>query len=798
MQQTTIRKKLVRTSLLVLAPAFLIVTLAVAALNVWVSGRNQSASAARIEASLKAKGRVLTSNNAQALQGMAEGNAFLQIQALVASTVQDDPDVIHGTFMMSDSSLPWAMADEGDSTGRLVKADTIHDTGLAWVASRTTIASRSVLHGSDSVLEFAAPVGVPGEPPIGWIRYGLSTASMTDAITVEARHARMALLQIIGLLVLLGGGALFASLWIFQAESAKLSKPVQELAAAAEVIKGGDYRKPVVVESDDEIGALAGAFEAMRQTVQQYTEHLEDLVAAKMRQVRDILDNIEQGLFVVDFEGAISPEYSKSALGILGVEKLDSVGAALRLTPSQMEDMVAWFGLVKTKSANMRWEKLVKLAPIQEMDVPAEDGQMRFVRFRYQRMFDSKGVVDKIMVLVTDETEARRIEKIVAEEKERHENEVKTILGLVNNLPEAIHDYFKDTEKRFGDLRDILESMHRRSLLARQSYPEGPDFHPTSEELGRVFRDLHTIKGNSGTYGFETLARLAHRSEDVLEDLKEPISVRTSNTLSSLLQLVGSMENAYEEIIQTEKRLAGAGAEGEILVQVSERKIEHIHRLSLALENAGTAISGDPEAVRPLLQACRTLRNVPLTRLAEKYRSLVARLAEKLEKQIVFHCLPATLEVDPHFFGPVDEALVHMLRNAVDHGIEPVATRVSNGKTEMGNLVMEVGISEDQVTIQLSDDGAGIDEDQVVRKSIDEGLLTPAAAETLTSEQKLALIFEEGVSTSGVVSDISGRGIGMSAVRECVESMGGKISINSRPREGTQILIQLPGRFGTT
>lgn len=795
MQKTTIRKKLVRTSLQVLVPALLVVTLAVAGLNIWVSGRNQSASAARIEASLSAKGRVLVTNNAQALVGMAEGNAFLQIQALVASTVQDDPDVVYGTFMMADSSLPWAVAEEGDSLGRLAKADTLRDSSLLWVAAQTALANRKMVRAGIEVLEFAAPVGIPGDPPLGWIRYGLSTRAMQEAIEADADQARMALFQIIALLALLGGGALYFSLRKFQTEAARLSRPVQELAAAADVIKGGDYRKPVVVESDDEIGELAGTFEAMRQTVQSYTEHLEELIAAKMRQVRDILDNVEQGLFVMGFDGTISPEYSKSAPMILGVEKLESLALSLHLMPSQLDDLLGWLALVKAKSATMRWEKLVKIAPIQDMEVTAADGDVRFIRFRYQKMFDSKGDVEKIMVLVSDETEARRIEKVVAEEKERHENEVRTILGLVNNLPEAIHDFFKDTEKRFGDLRDLLESMHKRSVMARDRYPDGPDFHPMADELGRIFRDLHTIKGNAGTYGFESLARLAHRSEDVLEDLKEPISVRTSNTLSSLLELMGKMEAAYEEILHTEKRLAGSASGGDTLVQVSEGKIEHLERLATALDHVSSHVVGDVEAIRPLLQACRSLRNVPLARLGEKYRTLVQRISEKLEKQVVFHVLPATMEVDPHFLGPVDEALVHMLRNAVDHGIETPAVRVAAGKPELGSIVMEVAIAEDQITIQMTDDGSGIDTERVVRKAIEEGLVSPSQAGVLTEDQKLGLIFESGVSTSGVVTDISGRGVGMAAVRDCIEALGGRITLSSRLHGGTQVVIQLPARF---
>lgn len=794
--RTTISAKLARTSLIVLVPAFLGMTLGVVGLNVWVNSRSQAESARRIEAALVSKGRALTSNSARTLAGMAEQNSFLQIQGLIAGTVKDDPDVVDALFAMADSSLPWAAAEDGgDGSGRLLDADTLRDSGLAWMKTRRTLDSRRLRDGVDGSIEFAAPVGADPASPSGWIRYRLSTRSMREAIESEASRSRIALLQIIALLAILGGGSLAHSLWRFRRQSERLSKPIQDLAAAADVIRSGDYGKTVAVDTDDEIGDLAVVLNAMRMTVQAHTEHLEDIVAAKVRQVRDILDNVEQGIFVLEFDGRISPEHSRSAPSILGVDRLDTLWDALRLAPSQRTEILEWLLLVKERSAAMRWEKLARLAPVQEIEIVGEDGMVRFVRLHYQRMFDSKGVVEKVMVLATDETEARRIEKIVVEEKERHENEVKTILGLVNNLPEAIHDFFHDVEKRLADLRETLQSMHRRSALARESYPTGPSFMPSIEEVGRVFRDLHTIKGNAGTYGFEALSKLAHRSEDVLEDLKEPVGVRTANTLQTLLGLLGRMEDAYEQILQIEKRLAGSGSDGEVLVQISERKIEHMKRLARTLDGAGASVVGDIEAIRPLLHACRTLRNVPLSRLAEKYKILVERLSRKLDKQIAFHSVPATLELDPHFFSAIDEVLVHLLRNAVDHGIESPAVRISSGKSETGSVVLEIGVNEEQVTIRLSDDGAGIDRRRLVEQAVKEGVLSPSVAGDLSAEQVLNLVLEGGISTASEISEISGRGVGMAAARKCVDELGGRLSISSRQGEGTQVLIQLPGKY---
>lgn len=798
--KTTIQSKLLRTSLLVLVPAFVAVTFAVVALNVFLSGKSQAKAVERIEASLNAKGRLLTGNNAQALAGMAEGNAFIQIKDLVASTVKDDPDVFYGLFLPSDSSNPCELADEGDTTtrdGMLAKAGEIKDRGaVGWARSLKSLQVRKTGKGGAEAIEFSAPVG-SADAPTGWILYKVSTRSMAEAIDAEKSASRQALLWVVGLLVALGSGALYVSLAKFRSAAQNLSKPIQDLAAAAEIIKGGDYKRAVQVESDDEIGDLAGTFETMRQTVQTYTEHLEDLVAEKMRQVRDILDNVEQGLFVVNFDGTVSPEHSKAAPEILGLTELREIGQTLHLSPSQEDDFRGWLSLVQAKNGTMRWDKLAKVAPVQDLELPGADGQSKFVRIRYQRMYDKNRQIERIMVLAQDETETRRIERIVADEKERHENEVKTILGLVNNLPEVIRDFMKDARGRIDAMEDLARSMLDRSILARDHHPSVPVFHPSQEDIGHLFRDLHTIKGNAGTYGFERMTRLAHQAEDLLEDLKEPITVRTAVTLRAILDKLDEMDKAYEEILTTEKKLSGGGSDGDTLVQVSERKLDHVRKMARTLWSAPGASSHtfvDSDAVQILAEACDHLRDVPVARLADKYRGMIGRLAERLGKQIHFEVLPHHMEVSPTFFSPMDEALVHMLRNSVDHGIEAPSDRVAAGKPERGLIKLEIGIDEENVTLTLADDGGGIDVARVVEKALEHGVISQDQLVGMSEQEKLQLIFESGLSTAGTISDVSGRGVGMSAVRDSIEAQGGSLTLSATRGRGTTIVVQLPIR----
>ncbi len=793
---TTIQKKLVGTSLSVLVPVFIAVTLAVVAVNVFLSGKSQAQTISRIEASLTAKGRLLTSNNAQALSGMAEGNAFIQIKDLVGSTVKNDPDVVYGLFIPADSSNPCELADESDAAtvgGILAKVNAVKDrSGISWARSSRALSARHTGSGANEQLEFSAPVG-NADAPTGWILYKLSTQSMSEGIQSARNSARSALLGVVVLLLALGAGALAFSLAKFKSEAEKLSKPVRELALAAEIIRSGDYKTAVSVDSDDEIGALASTFETMRKTVQSYTEHLEELVAEKVRQVRDILDNVEQGLFVVNFDGSLSPEHSRAAPEILGVQELKDIQGALHLSPSQQEDFMSWLSLVRQKHATMRWDKLARIAPVQDLEITDAENQTRFVRVRYQRMYDKNRQVERIMVLAQDETESRRIEKIVADEQERHENEVKTILGLVNNLPEVIRDFMRDARRRIDDLDDLCRSMLERSLAARERHPQQPGFVPSAEEIARIFRDLHTIKGNAGTYGFERLSKLSHQGEDLLEDLKSPITVRTAMTLRAILEKLDEMVKAHEEILATEKKLMGCGGAGEVLVQIAERKVEHLRRLAAAVHSASHKMV-DSEAVRTLVEACERLRDVPLPKLADKYRGMIQRLAERLGKQIHLEVMPHHLEVAPSFFSPLDEALVHMFRNSVDHGIEMPAARAAAGKPEQGTIRLDVHSDEETIVLTVSDDGAGIDAEAVAKSALKHGAISASQAATMSAQEKVMLIFEFGLSTASFVTDVSGRGVGMAAVRDSIEALGGSVSISTEVGRGTRIVLQVPQR----
>jgi two-component system, chemotaxis family, sensor kinase CheA len=791
MSKTTIQSKLVRSTLAVLVPAFLAVTLVVIAIQVLVARSNLATAEISIRNGLQAKGKVLVTNNSQALMGMVADNAYNQVLELVSKTVQADPDIAYGIFIDKDMQ-PWVNANAENKDGKIQGKVAMDDSVSKWASQQKAMAMKEMTWKGQHIFEFAAPVVVNGEA-LGVIRYAFSTRQMDEAVHDARSKAIRSGLIIVVILILLGSGAAYASFVGVRSQSRKLVKPLSDLQAAANIIGGGDYNTPVTVESDDEIGDLAQGFEAMRQTVKQYTDHLEELIEEKMRQVRDILENIEQGLFIVNFDGSISPEYSKAANTIMGVDDVSksSLDEIFHMPATNMEDWGDWFKLVEARHRAMRWDKLSKLAPVVEMELdgPTEN-EKRFVRVSYQKVYNKQGELSKIMALAQDITEARRIEKIVAEEKERHENEVKTILGLVNNLPEVIHDFLQDLEKRLAELRTNINDINSEAIRARDQYPDGPKLAISEDGISLVFRDLHTIKGNAGTYGFESLTRAAHQAEEILEALKAPIKERTTTTLVLLLAQLDKMDEAFAEIRHTQLRLAG-GSE-EVLLHIPEHKIEFVQHLSKTLSHDVGKHMNATDALLPLFEACGHLRDVNITKLMDKYKTMTVRLAERLDKKIEFDVQPQTAELEPHFFAPFDEAMTHILRNCVDHGIEKPEVRVAAGKPEAGRIQISLQFTDDASVVTIGDDGNGIDAEVVARKALSSGIVTAEEMAKMTIAEKHMLIFRSGFSTAAAVSDISGRGVGMDAALNSMVKLGGKIEIVSEKGTGTVFRLIAP------
>ncbi len=370
--------------------------------------------------------------------------------------------------------------------------------------------------------------------------------------------------------------------------------------------------------------------------------------------------------------------------------------------------------------------------------------------------------------------------------------------------------------------------------------------------LDTIFRFVHTVKGNCGFFDFPRLEKLSHAAEDALAECRagrrEPDGALVSAVLA-IIDRIGDMTNAIEagadfpgggddeliaalaqrEPIEAEKLVHPAPPEAcpdgadearqppkptrttvvqrsirlptelldEVMKGVSDMVLAR-NDLARRLREAGDqpTIDGPFERLSAILADVRTaitrMRMQRLEHLFGSFPRLVRDLSNELGKQVMVDFEGGEVELDREMVEMVRDPLTHLIRNAIDHGLESPGDRVKAGKREIGLLKFAARQSGNQITLAITDDGKGIDTKRLVAKAVAAGLYDQSEIDTWSERRKLHLIFEPGLSTAEAVSSVSGRGVGMDVVRSNIEKVGGSIDLVSKPGEGTSFYLKLP------
>ncbi|MBS4217730.1 chemotaxis protein CheA [Bacillus sp. FJAT-49711] len=199
-----------------------------------------------------------------------------------------------------------------------------------------------------------------------------------------------------------------------------------------------------------------------------------------------------------------------------------------------------------------------------------------------------------------------------------------------------------------------------------------------------------------------------------------------------------------------------------------------------------TRISGDLQSI------ILNMRMVPVDNVFNRFPRMVRQLAKDLDKLLELEIIGAETELDRTVIDEIGDPIVHLLRNAIDHGIENPEVRRANGKSETGNIQLKAYHSGNHVFIEIEDDGAGINRNKIIEKAISKGIISQNEAAELTDSEAFELIMAPGFSTAEKISDISGRGVGLDVVKSKILSLGGTVSIDSVEGKGSVFSIQLP------
>jgi two-component system chemotaxis sensor kinase CheA len=248
-------------------------------------------------------------------------------------------------------------------------------------------------------------------------------------------------------------------------------------------------------------------------------------------------------------------------------------------------------------------------------------------------------------------------------------------------------------------------------------------------------------------------------------DSQQTVRVRTG-VLDNLINLTG-------ELITNKNRMANIAREfGSPLLDTSVAELSRL--------------------LRELHDEVLKVRLMPFASMADRLPRVVRDLAKKSGKDVVFRITGKEIELDRGILEELSDPLLHILRNAVDHGLETREERLAAGKPPAGQITVEVAREKDLVLITLSDDGRGMDPARLVAAAIEKGLVKKEDGAKISGRQALQLICAPGFSTAQRVSDISGRGVGMDVVRSSVQSLGGSLSIESEQGKGSRFLLSLP------
>jgi two-component system chemotaxis sensor kinase CheA len=425
-----------------------------------------------------------------------------------------------------------------------------------------------------------------------------------------------------------------------------------------------------------------------------------------------------------------------------------------------------------------------------------------------------------------------------------------------------------------SQFREIFLSEAKEHLVSLNSALLELEKNPSNKEtINQIFRAAHTLKGMAATMGFESITKLSHNMENVLDKIrKNEIQVKPNvidlifksfDTLEKLVEDVGNNTDSkinidalialFNELIEKKEitskpqekpapqpapsipsappapkdepkpeaqngnaqpvakeaettTTAAAKANTSIRINISyldtmmnlvgemvisKSQLEQIGQKH-KIEELNEALQQFDRIAIDLQEAVLKTRMVPLSQIFDRYPRMIRDLSIKLGKDVDFEIFGADIDIDRLLLDEINEPLVHLLRNAIDHGIESPENRKKAGKPAKSRISLKASRERGYISIEVKDDGKGLDTEVIMRKAIEKNIISQEIAKALTEEEIFMIICDNRFSTAEKVSDISGRGVGMDVVKTVIESINGNFLIKSQKGKGSSFILNLP------
>lgn len=475
------------------------------------------------------------------------------------------------------------------------------------------------------------------------------------------------------------------------------------------------------------------------------------------KEIKLILDNVPSALLTFNMDGVIGPESSQTARNLFGDNTAGmKVYDLIFQDPDRNAEMESVMDMLPYSP--LPFEESMELAPCDE--TLTLNNQVYHVIYHYAPIYskESPDQIEQIMLIVDDITEEVRL-KETAKAREEESDFIHKVL----KSRESYMSFLSETNENIIDLEKSIHDLADGTVDA-------------------AFRASHTIKGNSSIFAIGSLRDAAHHLEGDLMVIRDGQQYPTTEDLKNIHEKFNILKIAYDKHIADAEDLFGdrfdPRRESEQRYEIQESRLKHLMQLT----DNPTMLS--------------ELEKIKLKRIyiyLAPYEDLIQNLAEKLQKNISPLQLngESTL-IHPERWRSFFSNFVHLIRNSVDHGIETPDERSNTEKPEDATISINVTESDQGVHIELVDDGKGINPKQVADAALKKGIINEQELSELSNREKQMLIFKPGFSTQEEVTTLSGRGVGMDAMRHEVENMGGTLNLDSHPGKGTTFFIFIP------
>ena len=461
------------------------------------------------------------------------------------------------------------------------------------------------------------------------------------------------------------------------------------------------------------------------------------------RQAESVFDNVGQGLFLLDENHTISELYSKALEDIFEEKELAGTHFVQLMRPRLVKrDQEALEMFMKHLfNAEIEEEVLQQLNPVDQVEIYSNEPgnaniDSRFIRTSFSRILDGDQII-AILVTVTDETETILMQQRIAESEEKNRRESQQLLSILRVDPIVLRD-FLDTAK--SDLRSISD---------RYEQDKSQDF---KSLISYTFNTIHNLKGNASLIDLELVAERLHEIENIITELRDKTNLQGRDFLKILYEI-----NDLTLIVMNMQRM---------LLRIAE--------VNTKMADGETR----PES------------NEGLVSMLQKG---LLKLNQELGKDSELIFEDNGLVLPERYKLAIKDTAIQLFRNSLVHGIESSAERTAQGKSAKATLKLVVTQLKDKsLKLNYEDDGKGVDLTRLAQKAVQLNLISEEEIARMSDEQKMALLFQEGLSIADTVDQYAGRGHGMPLIKSIIEKHAGTVKLEQQQGKGFQLEIILP------